>query len=318
MHDVADALNEGRSIVRTWLMRGALHVVAADDLQWMLGVLGPVFAAANQTRHTQLGLDAETKSRGVAAIRHILGDAGPLTRYEIVDRLRPLGIALNPRTQAPIHLVQLAALQGVLCLGPEGNKGEPTYVLIDDWIGKTRPKESASARAELARRYLAAFGPATADDFVAWSGLPAGVARSALSAISTEIVEVSTAGVTAFMLKSRLSGSGRVPGDPAVRLLPAFDTYLLGHRRRDLAVPLGLRRRLQRGGGWLHPAVVVDGRVVGAWTLQRSRRRGQITVETQQPLTGALRKGVQAEVDDIGRFLETKLTMAGGPLPNRD
>jgi winged helix DNA-binding protein len=307
MQDVAGALNESRSIVRTWLMRGTLHLIAADDLGWLLGVLGPIFAGRNQARRSQLGLGPDTISRGVAAIRRILGDAGPLTRYEIVARLHPLGVALNPGTQAPIHLVQVAALQGVLCLGAERDNGEPTYVLIDDWIGKARPKEAASALAELARRYLAAFGPATPDDFVAWSGLPTDLARSALSAISKEIVELPTTGQTALMIKGRLSATDGVPAKPAVRLLPAFDTYLLGYRHRDLAVPAGLQRRLQRGGGWLHPAITVDGRVVGAWTLQRSGGQGEIAVDTLNSLTGALQEGLQAEVADIGRFLNLEV-----------
>jgi winged helix DNA-binding protein len=308
MQDVAGALNESRSIVRTWLMRGTLHLVAADDLGWLLGVLGPIFAVRNQARRAQLGLEPETIARGVAAIRRILGDAGPLTRYEIADRLYPLGIALNPGTQAPIHLVQVAALQGVLCLGQERDNGEPTYVLIDDWIGKARPKEAASGLAELARRYLAAFGPATPDDFVAWSGVPTDLARSAFSAISKEIVELPTTGQTALMIKGRLSATDGVPGTPAVRLLPAFDTYLLGYRRRDFAVPAGLQRRLHRGGGWLHPAILVDGRAVGVWTLRRSGGRGEVAVETLNTLSGGLLKGLQGEVADIGRFLSLEVS----------
>ena len=65
---VTVALREDRSIVRTWLMRGTLHVVAAEDVRWLLQLLGPVFARAGSTRHAQLGLDDDVKARGVAAI----------------------------------------------------------------------------------------------------------------------------------------------------------------------------------------------------------------------------------------------------------
>src|SRR5438067_12549225 len=115
---VRHALVQERSIVRTWLMRGTLHLVAADDLGWLLGLLGPIFAARNQTRLRQLGLDPELKQRGVAALRRILSN-GPLTRYQIVDQLRQAGINLDKKTQAPIHLIQQAAFQGLLCLGPD-------------------------------------------------------------------------------------------------------------------------------------------------------------------------------------------------------
>jgi Winged helix DNA-binding domain len=131
MGDLDRALNEQRSIVRSWLMRGTLHVVAAEDMRWLLQLLGSVFVRTGSTRHAQLGLDDRVKSSGLAAIGRILTDAGALTRYELVDRLRQRDVRLAPKTQAPIHLIQLAALQGILCLGPERD-GESTYVPLDD------------------------------------------------------------------------------------------------------------------------------------------------------------------------------------------
>jgi Winged helix DNA-binding domain len=103
--------------------------------------------------------------------------------------------------------------------------------------------------------------------------------------------------------RSRVS----LPEKPAVRLLPAFDTYLLGYRRRDLAVPLPLQRRLQRGGGWLHPAVVINGRAVGAWSLRKSGGRGRVQVELFARISAAVRAGIETEVADIGRFLDLQM-----------
>jgi hypothetical protein len=68
-------------------------------------------------------------------------------------------------------------------------------------------------------------------------------------------------------------------------------------------VPPALQRRLQRGGGWLHPAVVVNGRAVAAWSLRRSGRRAHVDVEPVERITPAVRAGIEAEVEDIGRFL---------------
>src|ERR1700730_19355108 len=166
------ALMEERSIVRTWLMRGTLHVVAAEDVRWLLHLLGPVFARAGSSRHAQLGLDDDLKARGVAAIRKILTGSGPLTRYELVDHLRSRQVGLDPKTQAPIHLIGLAALEGILCLGPDREDGESTYALLDDWIAQDRLPSLEAAMSELARRNVAAFWPATVQDLSAWSGLP--------------------------------------------------------------------------------------------------------------------------------------------------
>src|SRR5712691_9968341 len=135
---VKRALNDERSIARTWLMRGTLHVVAAEDVRWLLQLLGPVFARAGASRHAQLGLDDDLKARGVAAIEKILTEGGPMTRYELVDRLRSQRVGLDPKSQAPIHLIGLAALQGILCLGPDRKDGGSSYVLLDDWVPRTR------------------------------------------------------------------------------------------------------------------------------------------------------------------------------------
>ena len=286
-------------------MRGTLHLAAADDIRWLVQLLGPVFARAGARRHTQLGLDGDLKTRGVAGIRRILADSGPLTRYELVDRLRGKGIALDPKTQGPIHLIAFAAMQAVLCLGPDRDDGESTYVLLDDWVPPARTPTRGAALAELARRYFAGYGPATVDDFGAWSGINMAEARSAVVAAKPSLADVTIRGQPGFVLKDRLR-QVTGPATPQARLLPAFDTYLLGYRRRDLAVSPTLQRRLQRGGGWLHPAVVVDGRAVAAWSLRKSGGRGQLQVER---ISRAIRAGVEAEAADIGRFLDLPVTL---------
>lgn len=306
-HDVRRALNGQRSIVRNWLMRGTLHVVAAEDIRWLVALLGPVFARAGATRHAQLGMDDDLKARGVRAIRRILTNAGPLTRYELVDRLGNRGVVLDPKTQAPIHLIALAAMQGVLCLGPDHDDGEPTYVLLDDWVSPAATPTRQASLAELAHRYFAAYGPATVDDLGAWSGIPMAEARAGVAGAMAALTEVTIQGKQGFVVKDRLKRA-TTPTTPQVRLLPAFDAYLLGYRRRDLAVAPRLQRRLQRGGGWLHPAAVVNGLAVAAWSLRQSSGRGQIQVEPFGPITRAVRAGIEAEVADIGRFLDLEVT----------
>jgi hypothetical protein len=306
--DVNRALNVERAIVRTWLMRGTLHLVAAEDLRWLIRLLGPVFARASATRHAQLGLNDDLKARGAAALRTILTNAGPLTRSQLVDRLRGQGIALDSKTQAPIHLIGLAAMQGVLCLGPERDDGESTYVLLDDWIPRATLPSREAALAELARRYFAAYGPATVDDLRAWAGIPMADARFAVNGALASLAGVTIQGQPGFVLKDRLEFA-LTASTQQVRLLPAFDAYVLGYRRRDLAVAPALQRRLQRGGGWLHPAVVVNGRAVAAWSLRKSAGRGRLQIEASEPISRAVRAGVESEVADIGRFLDLPVTL---------
>jgi winged helix DNA-binding protein len=306
---VKRALNQDRSVVRTWLMRGTLHLVAAEDLGWLLSLLGPIFATGSATRHAQLGLDRDLKLRAVDRIRRILADAGPLTRYELIERLQRRGIRLDPKSQAPIHLIQLAALRGVLCLGSDRENGEPTYVLIDDWVGRPASSSRAPTLGELARRYFAAYGPATVEDLASWSGLPMSQARSAVALATPALVNVTIRGRPGFLLKGGLPRSRPpAPANPDVRLLPAFDTYLLGYRNRELTVPLPLlRHRLQRGGGWLHPAVIVNGRAFGAWRLVGAGPLSEVRIEAFEKLSRVVQAGIEAEARDIGRFLAVPL-----------
>jgi hypothetical protein len=305
--DVNRALNDERSIVRSWLMRGTLHLVAAEDLRWLVELLGPIFARANATRHAQLGLDDDLKTRGVAALRKILTDSGPMTRYELLDRLRARSIRLDPKTQAGIHVIQLGALRGVLCIGPDRENGDSTYVLLDDWVPAAAMPSLEAALAELARRYFAAYGPATVADLSAWSGIPMADARSAVRGATASLSQITIQGQPGFLLKGRRKRLTTLSRQQ-VRLLPAFDAYLLGYRRRNLAVAPALQRRLQRGGGWLHPAVVVNGRAVAAWSLRKSSGRGHIQVEPSEPISRAVRDGIESEVADVGRFLDLDLT----------
>lgn len=286
-------------------MRGTLHLVAADDVRWLVELFGPVFAAGSKARHAQLGLTDDVKTRGVRAIRRILAAHGPLTRYELVERLRRGGIDLNPRSQAPIHLIAFAAFNGVCCLGPERSNREPTYVLLDDWVKpETTPTRPLG---ELARRYFSAYGPAAVDDFAAWSGLRAAQVRTALEETVERLDPVTYKGVTLFRPKGR-RGTWRMPDaeEEDVRLLPAFDTYLLGYRSRDLAVDRALQKRLHRGGGWLHPAIVIDGRAIGAWSLSRGQ---ELQAEIEEPVSTKVRKRVELEAADIGRFLDRNLRL---------
>ena len=160
---VRRACNQDRSVVRTWAMRGTLHLVAAEDAGWLVGLLGPVFAAADRRRRLQLGLDDGPCERALEALPAVLA-AGPLSRADLVRGLAAEGVRVDPDGQAPAHLVAYAALRGLVCRGPDLDGDQASYVLLEDWVGPGRAVGRAldpdDALAELARRYLAGHGPA--------------------------------------------------------------------------------------------------------------------------------------------------------------
>jgi Winged helix DNA-binding domain len=325
---VRRACDRDRSVVRTWAMRGSLHMVAAEDVGWLVALLGPTFAAAGRRRRLQLGLDEEVCERALDALPAVLAD-GPLSRAELVRALAANGVRVEPTGQAPAHLVGYAALRGLVCRGPDLDGDEPSYVLLEDWVGAGRggprmgrggpgdrrgvpPFDRAvhrapdpdDALAELARRYLGGHGPAAPEDLAAWSGLPVGRARHAFELAAGGLREVELGGRRLWTAGGAPApAAGSTATGPVVRLLGRFDDYLLGWRGRDLILEASFARRIQ-AGGWIHPALVVDGRVAGSWRARRTGDRLEVAVE---PFGDRLPRGIlpalEAEAADLGRFL---------------
>lgn len=294
------ACNETRSVVRTWAMRGTLHMLATADVGPVIELYRPPPGVPTR-RQIELGLDADLLARALPAIREVLSGGGPLTREALVRRLAGRGVVVDPRSQAPAHLVVYAARQGLICRGPDLSDDEPTYVLLDEWIGEQPPAEPDEALAALARRYVLAHGPVAVRDFASWSGLPAAAARRGFTLLADELREVDAGGERAWLHAT--ADPAAVDGSPCVRLLPHFDAYLLGYRSREVVLPSRFSRRVQAGGGFIRPTVVVDGRVAGTWS---TRRRGGSTVVSVEPfgrLDPGVRPLIEAEAHDIGRFL---------------
>ena len=301
---VKRARDDDRSIVWTWAMRGTLHLVAAADVGWIAGLLGPIFAAAGRRRRAALGLDDELCERALAGMRDILADSGPLSRGELVRRLAVRGLAIDAAGQAPSHLVAYAALRGIVCRVGDG----PAYALLDDWLGAApRAMEPDRALAELTRRYLGAHGPAGATDLAGWSGLGLRRARHGLELVAGELRTVRTVAGPAWTLATAPRRPSRATR-PQVALLGHFDPYLLGYASRDLVLDRRFARRIQTGGGFIQPAVLVDGRVVGTWRRQRSGDRLDIAIEPFEELAEDAVGALEHDAAGVARFLGVRPT----------
>jgi winged helix DNA-binding protein len=268
---VERALASGE-LVRTWAMRGTLHLLAAEDLPLALAVFGPLHLARGGRRLEQLGLPPPEAERSTAEAAAILASDGPLTRHDLAARLRERGVPVAAEGQAPIHVVRRAALAGVLCeVGAEGRyRGLALGPLPDRGV----------ALGELARRYATAHAPASREDFAAWSGLPAADVRAAWDG------------------EPRSEGEAEEGG---VRLLGAFDEWLLGWASRSPVLAPQHAARVAPGGGIIRPVALSDGRAFATWRLDRRRRR--IELDAFARVTKAMRAGIEAERAAIGAFL---------------
>ena len=307
---VERAQGEERSVARSWLMRGTLHLVAGADLRWMVGLLGAAMDRKALARRRNLGITAEVYAGAMAVMGAALLGGRVLKLAELVERVREAGLPWEG--QVVPHLLRAASMNGMVCSGPRRG-GANTYVLLDEWLGAEgdAPRDAAG---ELARRYFAAYGPASASDFRWWSGLPAQESRAGFEEIRGELAEVEVEGRAAWMTGEALERSGEVLGEAAgrVRVLGAFDPYLLGYSKRELGVSAEALRRVHPGGGVILPTVLVDGVMVATWGRRRTAGGMRVTVEPLAGLSDGVRAGIDEEVGEIGRFLGEEVSWAVG------
>ena len=302
--DVDRARTEERSLIRTWAMRSTVHLLAADDVHWMVPFFEAAMSANSRKRLRELGMASSQVALAEREIRRAIERDGPVSRNALTELLAVKGIELNAQTRT--HLYRLVVTDGWACLGPDTD-GRSCLVLREEWLGPRSPHDRDAGLRELALRYLSAFGPATETDFAGWAGLPLRDIRAGLSAIGELIREVTIGGASAWALKSR----ARTAPQGTLRLLPGWDTYLMGYRERDFIAAGEDWKRLMPGGGILRPTVLVDGAAVGLWGVKRGRGKIDVRVEAFPGCEQLLvREDLESEVADIGRFEGLEASMS--------
>jgi hypothetical protein len=208
--------------------------------------------------------------------------------------------------QALYHLLYRAGLEGVICFGPDRD-GKHTFVLLQAWLGigalSVAQEDASSVR--LAQRYLRGYGPVTVSDFARWSGLGMRQARRAFEGLQTPVLAAQgPEGETLTLLAEQATWLDEPRGEHLeARLLPAYDSFLLGYESRDFLVAEAYARQIHPGGGVIHPTVLLNGRAAGVWRL---RRRQEINVEITpfEPLNKAQSEAVALAVASLRNYIQ--------------
>ncbi|MDQ3661413.1 MAG: winged helix DNA-binding domain-containing protein [Actinomycetota bacterium] len=290
---------EDRSVVRTWCQRGTIHLVATEDINWILEVLRETLIAARASRWRNLELDETTYEEARRSLRKALAD-GPLTRAEIGERWQASGI--HVAGQRLPHLISRAAIDGEICDGPDHGR-DRTWVRLEDWVEPRSGPQGQQALAELARRHLVGHGPAEPRDLAVWSGLKVSDARAGWAQIADELEELETPWGLRWTLARKERKRQLEPGanSGVVRLLGAFDAYLLGYKDREPAVPPPHTKAVSGSANLrVAAAAAVDGVVVGTWRMDKRAGALEIRVAPFEELDTSV---FADEVEDIGRFL---------------
>lgn len=291
--DLVEAMN-ARTIVRSWPMRGTVHLVPAEDIGWMQRLTNPKVLAGAPKRRAFLGMSDEALERVTDVSLQALSGGTSLTRTELSEVWTEAGIEWQPAWR--YHLIWWLCQNGLTTFGPVKAGGgsdanadtEPRLVLASDWIANPRSLDGDEALAEFAARYVRGRGAVGKKDLASWALLPAvSAARGlALAVESGAVVEArrdSVAGAAGALWVSpqalqavETSRSGA--DEHRWQLLPAFDEHILGFSDRSPQFDAAHLPQLIPGrNGMFQATVVHNGRAVGTWRRDPKSRRLECT-----------------------------------------
>jgi hypothetical protein len=293
--DVLAAFDRGE-LVRSWPMRGTLHVVRPGDLRWLLTLTSERMTAATATRRARLGIAEADLHTARAVAEERLGGGRSAVRAELFAAFEAAGQVTAGQRGA--HLVVHLAQTGVIVLGPTVD-GSQAFVLLDEWVPDEPVPDREQALDELVVRFVTGHGPATVADLGWWSGLTLGEVRAAV-ARTQDRVERSEIGGVEYLV------AGGVEGAAASALaLPGFDEYLLGYRDRSAPLRDDHWAAVVPGSnGMFMPTIVVDGEVVGLWRRTASKRETTVELLPFGRLSVANRRRIGRSIETYGRFLD--------------
>ncbi|MEY2847974.1 MAG: hypothetical protein RI885_639 [Actinomycetota bacterium] len=294
--DVLAAFDRGE-IVRSWPMRGTLHITRPDDLRWMLALTVTRTEQGLTGRYRQLGLDGDDLDRAADVTRRELSGRR-MTRDEFARTMESAGIGMTGQ-RAP-HVIGHLARRQIVVWGPSATK-QQSLVLFDEWAPPSLPPPSRDESLGLfAAGYLRGRGPASVRDFAWWSGLTLADARAGFAGLGDRLEAVEVEGSEYWMLAASALPTAPLEG---VHLLAGFDEYLLGYRDRSHPLAGAYLERVVPGANGIFFAIIVcDGRIVGTWRREIAREAVTVTIDPFEPLTRAQLEGVELEVARFGRF----------------
>jgi Winged helix DNA-binding domain len=303
-----DAALGSRALLVSWLNRGTLHLVRAQDYWWLHPLTTPQLRTGNSRRLAQEGVPPDDAARAVAVVRAALAADGPLTRAQLRERVAAAGV--RTEGQAMVHILALATIDGLIVRGPMAAKDQ-AFVLVSDWLGAPPPAMGREAALkELAMRYLAGHAPASDRDLAQWAGIGLRDARLGLAGCGAVQRDDGLAELPADLraeLPAVLAAGGRgaAAALPPPLLLGAFDPLLLGWASREAIV--GPHRQIVTDNGIFRPFALAGGRAVATWSFAG----GQVTLAPFAPLDDQILAALDAQAADVRRFLGSAEAAAG-------
>lgn len=311
---VQRALWDERTLIKTWAMRGTLHLLPASELPVWHGALG----ASRRYRSAagwkkEFGITLDELDRLTDAIGTAL-EGRVLTRQELAEHVgRVTGSAAFGANLAEGSwgtILKPAAFSGRLCFAPSVGP-RVRFTRPDTWLkDASRPLDASAATAAVARRFLSAYGPATYRDLGRWWGDGVSTGRKWIAALDDEATAVDLEGTHAWMLAADAREIGKIPQERSVRLLPGFDQYVVAaSAHADQLMPGDVRSRIYRPQGWISPVLLVNGRMDGVWRHETNGSRVDVTIEPFVKAPVWVRRAAAQEAERLAAYFGGKLNL---------
>lgn len=289
---------QARSVVRVTAMRGTLHLLSSRDYRAWRGPLQPALTRG-LTAIVRPALDETHLAAAEAETRRFL--RGSAATFDAIrDHLAPRFPGVNVRHLAYALRLTVPLVQVPVESATWGYPGQADFALADTWLKRpvsTRP----SSPADVVRRYLGAFGPASVADAQAWSGLPS--LAQVFESLRGELVTFRDERKRVLF---DLPDAPRPAPDTLapVRLVPDWDNVLLGHHDRSRVIADEHRARISTRNLQVTATFLVDGLVAGAWSLSRKGRAATLVLEPFVKVPKKEMAALREEAEQLLAFAE--------------
>lgn len=258
---IEEAINNGE-IIRTHVLRPTWHLVAAEDVKWMMELTATNINRVMSSNNKRLELDEKTFKKCNGIIETLLRNGKHLTRKEIMATLEKKGIRTDDLRAS--HIMFRAETDLVVCNGIRRDK-QFTYALFEERVPPTKKLTREEALAKLAEKYFRSHGPATLQDFSWWSGLSLTDATKGLEPIKAKLVSEKIGEKTLWLFNDSSFEKTKMS---SLLFLPAFDEFLISYKSRDISLDAHFNNQTFTINGIFNPIIVHNAKVIGIWKPQ--------------------------------------------------
>ncbi len=314
-----EALYREKSLVKTWFMRGTLHIIPSTDMAAYHHALKRMWFEHHGRYMNKPDWPARKQRERLIYPKIVEALAeGPLRRKELNDRTRLL-MEDAAKPYARLFSAWGSILKETSYLGltvyAEPCGKEACFVRLAQWLPSLSLGETneTQAREQLLLKYLRCYGPASAQDFACWSGIPTSEATNTIKACVAVLQQVKTeeTGKALWMLRKGLKSFLKLDLEEEAPpcLLPKYDSYLLGHKDRTRIIKTQHLQQVYRPVvGEVAATLLINGHITATWTTKKTKKTLAINIRPLEKMPTDTIAKLEPITKGLGQFLNIEHT----------